>query len=100
MCSREFFCELYTYFFFLFPFSLLPQSSETESLTTLDRLVCHPFLCTNECVSERQTHDVAFVDCFFVFQVTFASLHSGHCMADDIAKCKDEAVCRFFLYAA
>lgn len=52
MCSREFFCELYTFFFF--PFSLLPQSSETESLTTLDRLVWHPFLCTNECVSERQ----------------------------------------------
>lgn len=34
---------------------------------------------------------------FFVFQVTFASLHSGHCMADDLAKCK---VCRFFLYTA
>lgn len=35
---------------------------------------------------------------FFVFQVTFASLHSGHCMADGLAKCKDEVVCRFLLY--
>lgn len=42
------------YYYFFFPFSLLPPSSETESLTTLDRLVCHPFLCTNECVSETE----------------------------------------------
>lgn len=38
--------------------------------------------------------------CLFVFQVPFASLHSGHCMADGLAKCKDEAVCRFLLCTA
>lgn len=52
------------------------------------------------CVRDR-THDVAFVDCLLsVFQVTFASLHSGHCMADDLAQCKDEAVCGFLLHTA
>lgn len=40
------------------------------------------------CQRDR-THGVAFGDWgFFVFQVTFASLHSGHCMADGLANVK------------
>ena len=41
--------------FFSFFFFASPQSSETESLTKLDRLVCLlSFLCTSECVSESR----------------------------------------------
>lgn len=40
------------------------------------------------CQRDR-TRGVAFGDWgFFVFQVTFASLHSGHCMADGLANVK------------
>lgn len=54
------FSELHIFFLFFFPFAS-PPSSETESLTKLDRLVCPlSFLCTSECVLEsRVTDDVA-----------------------------------------
>ena len=50
----------FTFFSFFFSFAS-PPSSETESLTKLDRLVCPlSFLCTSECVLEsRVTDDVA-----------------------------------------
>lgn len=48
----------FTFFsFFFFPFAS-PPSSETESLTKLDRLVCPlSFLCTSECVLESRVTD-------------------------------------------
>lgn len=102
MCFREFFCELYTLlllFFFSFFFAppkfwnWVPNHPGPVSMPSFS---LHEWVCVRD-----RTHGVAFVDCWFsVFQVTFASLHSGHCMADDLAKCKDEAVCGFLLHTA
>lgn len=51
------FSELHIFFLFFFSFAS-PPSSETESLTKLDRLVCPlSFLCTGECVSESSVTD-------------------------------------------
>lgn len=91
----------YYYYYFFFSFFFAPPKfwnwvPNHPGPVSMPSFSLHEWMCVRD-----RTHDVAFVDCLLsVFQVTFASLHSGHCMADDLAQCKDEAVCGFLLHTA
>ncbi|XP_041871799.1 E3 ubiquitin-protein ligase UBR4 [Corvus kubaryi] len=63
-CVLGSFSVSFTHFYFFFPFSLLPQSSDTESLTTLDRLVVSSLEALESCfavgpVNEKEKNKIA-----------------------------------------
>lgn len=73
--------------FFPFFFFASSPSSETESLTKLDRLVCPlSFLCTSECVSESSvTQWCGFALNLLLWKSPPAPLCSGRCMAAELS---------------